>query len=153
MKLKINFADFWPNFKKDDNYFFHLLGMKYDVRIDEDDPDIMFFSVDYSKRKERDKYELHRCKKVFYTGENVRPNFFGPGSIEYPNYSIGKCDYSLTFDQSQDPRNYRLPLWVLFINWFNVPHDEHRDQSYLIPLDTLMSRHPRPKTKFCNFVF
>ena len=153
-KIKINFVDFWPNFVKTDNYFFHLLSQKYEVRIDENDPDLLFFSVDYQKQRQRDRYLNHSCKKIFYTGENVRPNFDFPGSIEYPNYSIGKCDHAFTFDESADCRNYRLPLWVLFINWFEVPHDENRDQSYLIPMEQLAGRVNRetPK-KFCNFVF
>jgi hypothetical protein len=143
-KLKLNFVDFWPNFRKNDNYFFHLLSTKYQVEIDENDPDLLFFSVDYSKAGERYRYFDKRCKKIFYTGENTRPNF-------------QECDMALTFDYTEDKRNYRLPLWSLFINWFNTPHSEERDISYLIPLQDLTN--PRPqrwmceKTKFCNFVF
>jgi len=153
MILKVNFADFWPNLKKTDNYFFNLLKTKYEVVIDDNDPDLLFFSVDYARQRQRDRYASHRCKKIFYSGENVRPNLDFPGSIEYPNYSIGKCDFSFTFDHTPDPRNYRLPLWALFINWFDVPHDDDRDQSYLIPLDDLLTRHEQDKAKFCNFVF
>jgi len=153
IKIKINFVDFWPNFMKNDNYFYYLLSTKYDVIIDEDNPDLLFFSVDYAKQHQRDRYINHPCKKIFYTGENVRPNLNFPGSIEYPNYSIGKCDYSFSFDKSPDPRNYRLPLWTLFVNWFGVPHDDHRDQSYLVPLEDLFDRKKFEKTKFCNFVF
>ena len=154
--IKINFVDFWDNFAKNDNYFFHLLSSKYHVKIDEDDPDVLFFSVDYGKRRQRDKYLNHRCKKVFYTGENVPPNFDFPGSIEYPRYSIGKADFAFSFEHSADPRNYRFPLWAMVINWFNVPHCNDRDQSYLIPLEHLLERPLDrfiPKSAFCNFVF
>jgi hypothetical protein len=151
-KLKINFVDFWDNFDKKDNYFFHLLSNSYNVEISED-PDLLFFSVDYSKKRERNKFLDHKCKKIFFTGENVRPNLYFPGSIEMERYSIGKCDFSFSFDFSKDPRNYRLPLWILFINWFNVPHNETRDQSYLIPLDDLINRKIIRKDKFCNFIF
>ncbi len=154
--LKINFVDFWPNFKKEDNYFFHLLNSKYDVRIDENDPDLLFFSVDYAKRDERARYNNHRCKKIFFTGENVSPNFDGPLSIEYPRYSIGKADAALSFDYSDDPRNYRFPLWAFFINWFEVDFDRERDPSYLIPLDDVCSPYPigcPTKSEFCNFLF
>lgn len=153
MTLKIAFADFWPNFQKTDNYFYNLLSSRFEVVIDQEDPDLLFFSVDYTHSHERDKYLNHPCKKIFYTGENVRPNFDFAGSIEYPRYSIGKCDYAFSFDYSDDPRNYRLPLWVLFINWFNAPHREDRDQSYLIPPSALLNRPIFPNTKFCNFVF
>ena len=118
-KIKINFVDYWPDFQKDDNYFYHLLDSKYEIEIDEKDPDLLFFSVDYQKKKERNLFLNHRCKKIFYTGENVRPNFDGDIDIDLPNYSIGKCDYAFTFDFSDDPRHYRLPLWVLQIDWFD----------------------------------
>lgn len=151
-KIKINFVDFWDNFDKKDNYFYHLLSSKYNLEISEN-PDLLFFSVDYNKKKERDKYINHTCKKVFFTGENVRPNFFIPGSIEYSRYSIGKCDFSFSFDDINFKNNYRLPLWILYVNWFNVPHNENRDQSYLIPLEDLLYRKNIKKDKFCNFVF
>jgi hypothetical protein len=152
-KIKINFVDFWDNFVKNDNYFFHLLSSKYEVSLDEEDPDILFFSVDYAKKRDRDKYLNHRSKKIFFTGENVRPNFFFPGSLESERYSLGKCDFAFSFDDLNIKKNYRLPLWTMFINWFNVPHDDKRDQSYLIPLENLINRKKTIKTKFCNFVF
>ena len=106
-KLKINFVDFWLNFQKNNNYFYHLLSQKYSVEINEDDPDLLFFSVDYANQKERDRYKDHRCKKVFYTGEGVSANFDDDDSISVSNhganYSIGKCDFAFTFDFGQYP--------------------------------------------------
>jgi hypothetical protein len=151
--IKVNFVDFWPNFNKIDNYFFNLLSQKHKVTIDENNPDLLFFSVDYAKQRERNRYINHSCKKIFYTGENVRPNFDFGGSIEDPRYSIGKCDYAFTFDHTLDPRNFRLPLWVLFIDWFEAPHNDNRDPSCLISLESLFNRNADPKNKFCNFVF
>ena len=152
--LKINFADFWGNFDKTDNYFYHLLSTKYDVEIS-DDPDILFFSVDYGRSHERDRFS--RCKKIFFTGENVRPNFDGPESIEYPRYSIGKCDAALSFDYSDDDRNYRFPLWAFFIDWFGTGYKLDIDPAYLVPIDHLINRNVNYKssvrTQFCNFLF
>jgi hypothetical protein len=151
--LKINFVDFWPNFLKEDNYFYHLLSREFNVAIDEHDPDLLFFSADYSKVNERGRFVNHRCKKIFFTGEGIIPNFDGPLSIETRNYSIGQCDYAFSFEHSND-RNYRLPLWVLFINWFKVPHINNRDISFLTCVDNLLRPLPQyPKSKFCNFVF
>ena len=150
--LKINFADFWPNFIKNDNYFYHLLKTDFDVVIDEEDPDLLFFSVDYSRKNERAKFTNHRCKKIFYTGECVTPNFDGPDTIDMPNYSIGKCDFAFSFEHTNN-RNYRLPLWAMFINWFNVPHSDLRDISFLSSPEDLLTPTKFPKTKFCNFVF
>lgn len=158
--LKINFVDFWPNFNKTDNYFFHLLDSKYDVVIDEGDPDLLFFSVDYTKRRERDRYKNHRCKKIFFTGENVPANF-DIDSVEYPRYSIGKCDIAFTFEQIPDERNFRFPLWAFYTDWFNVGYREDRDPAYLVPLDHLTSTDNSSRVAayrmrhsgFCNFVY
>ena len=153
-KLKVNFVDFWPNLYKEDNYFYNLLSLKYDVQIDEDHPDVLFFSVDYEGRRERDRYQ--NCLKVFYTGENIKPN--------NPRYNIGggshilntfydECDISFSFERSDDPKNYRLPLWALHLNWFNRPYIEQRDQAYLHPVEDFLNKE-KPKTKehFCSFI-
>jgi alpha(1,3/1,4) fucosyltransferase len=156
-KIKVNFTDFWTGFAKDDNYFYHLLSQKYDVEISED-PDLLFFSVDYGRKKERDRYKNHRCKKIFYTGESVEPNFDSQEDIEIKNfaaqYSIGKCDFSFSFSRTNDPRNFRLPLWALHIDWFNV--GRYGDNpSFLIPFDSISDNRfiREKKTKFCAAVF
>ncbi len=152
MKLKVNFVDFWDNFKKTDNYFFNLLSTKHEVKIEEEKPDLLFFSLGFGK-SEKQKFINHKCKKIFFTGENVRPNFYSPFDIEQGKYKISKSDFSFSFDNLKDPRNYRLPLWVLFIDWFNTPHNDERDISYLIPLENLLNRKFITKDKFCNFIF
>lgn len=148
--IKINFVDFWDNFCKTDNYFFNLLSTRYKVTIDEENPDFLFFSIFGNKHKN---YTSKKCKKIFFTGENIRPNLYFPSEIVYKNYSIGKCDFSFSFDDTQDQRNYRLPLWVLYINWFNSKKDDNRDISYLINPHELFDRKITLKNKFCNFVF
>ena len=151
-KLKINFVDFWPDFHKDNNYFYHLLNSKFDVEISEGDPDILFFSVDYAKQRVRDKYKDHRCTKVFFSGENVRPNY-GNDSAEHAMYSIGKCDFAFTFDFSNDPRHYRLPLWALQIDWFEK--GGYVNPQFILPLNQIYSNPAiaMPKIKFCAFIF
>ena len=155
-KIKVNFVDFWNDFDKRDNYFFHLLSTKYDVEIDEIKPDFLFFSVDYNKRKDREKYSDRECKKIFFAGENVSPNFHFPFSIEYPKYSIGKAHFAFSNENNGDPRNYRFPLWAMSVIWFNVPYRDDRDISFLAPLDGLLKREPskyKQKSKFCNFIY
>lgn len=149
--LKINFVDFWPNFNKKNNYFFHLLSTKYNVSIDDNNPDILFFSVDYNKKKERDKYKNHKCKKVFYTGENVRANF-SSFDIDSEKYSIGKCDFAFTFDMINHPKHYRLPLWIMYIDWFNVK--SYDNPEYLLPFDSINSNDyiNKPKNNFCCII-
>jgi hypothetical protein len=151
MKLKINFVDFWPGFNKKNNYFYHLLRLKYNVLIDEKEPDLLFFSVDYQKLKERNKYKNHKCKKIFYTGENVRANFSN-FDIDSERYSIGKCDFAFTFDFINHPRHFRLPLWVTYIDWFNVGGYENPE--YLLPPEKISSNEfiDKTKDKFCSIV-
>lgn len=137
-KLRLNFVDFWPNFIKDDNYFYNLLNTKYDVQIDEVNPDILFFSVDYENKRERDRY--NNCLRIFYTGENVAPNW-------------DECHLAYTFRHSSDPREYRLPLWALHLNWFNRPYNDDRDHANLVNLNEFLNK-PQTisKDKFCGFV-
>ena len=117
--VKINFCDFWWNFDKTDNFFYNLLKEDYEVEIAES-PDYVFYSVfgGFSKN--------YSCTKIFYTGENIAPNF-------------DACDYAFTFQNIDDPRNYRLPLYVLHPTYYDLTKKEV-DES-------LVNR------KFCNFVF
>ena len=148
-KIKVNFVDFWPGFIKNKNYFFDLLSTKYEVVVDETDPDLLFFSVDYNKVRERDRYLNHRCKKIFYTGENVRPNLYFPGDIKQLNYDISKSNFAFSFDFSKDPRHYRLPLWVLQIDWFKS--GGYENPKFLIELEKIKVNDfiTKPKNKFC----
>ena len=156
-KLKVHFCDFWPDFQADNNYFYHLLSTKYNVILDDGDPDLLFFSVDYAKTNQRSKYKNHRCKKIFYTGESVPPNFDSDTSMEVSNfqarYSIGQSDFAFSFDFSSDPRQYRLPLWALHIDWFNKK--SYGNPGYLLPLNKINQNEftDKPKSKFCAFVF
>lgn len=155
--LKINFVDYWPGYDKRNNYFYHLLSTKYNVIIDEEDPDLLFFSVDYSNLGESEKYKNHRCKKIFYTGESVPANFDSDESLKVRNhqasYSISKCDYAFTFDFSEDDRQYRLPIWVLYIDWFDKK--TYGNPEFLLKPD-LVSKNDfisYGKNKFCAMVF
>ena len=155
--LKINFVDYWPGYDKSNNYFYHLLSTKYNVIIDEEDPDLLFFSVDYGNVGERDKYLNHRCKKIFYTGESVPANFESDESIKIKNhqasYSIGKCDYAFTFDFSKNKLQYRLPIWVLYIDWFDKK--TYGNPEFILKPESIDKNNfiSHEKSKFCAMVF
>jgi hypothetical protein len=121
-KIKIYFVDFWPIFKADKNYFLDLLLKDYEVEIDPQSPDILFYSC-FGNNHLR-----YNCRKVFFTGENVRPDF---------RYA----DFAITFDYMDDRRNYRLPLYALF-----------RDVDELLVMPTAEELIPLKK-KFCNFIY
>lgn len=141
-KIKIYFADFWLNFQFEDNYFYHLLNTAYEVEVTSNNPDILFHSVDYLQKKEYQNFRNKNIKKIFFTGENIVPD-------------LNKTDYSLSFVNNLGPKNYRLPLWVLFINWFDLKNNTLRDPSYLLEIRKLQSDKPRKnlvKPFFCSFI-
>lgn len=119
--LKLGFADFWPGFEPDSNFFTDLLRSRYDVQIS-DQPDVLIYSVFGTT------HFRYRCRRVFYTGENIRPE-------------LTMCDFALSFDYLDDPRHFRLPLYALY----GATRLIHRP---FLHDDTLAAR-PR----FCNFVY
>lgn len=135
-KIKIGYSDFWGELIPNDNYFYNLLSLEYDVEIDNQNPDILFYTV-YSDNHL--KYDMNKVIKILYTGENSRPDYT-------------QCHYSLSFDYSDDPRNYRLPLWALVLNWFNRPYRDERDQAYLHSIEDFMNKRQTKKTRFCSFI-
>lgn len=122
--IKLDFADFWPNFNKTDNYFYNLLSSKFEVEISSN-PDFVIYSV-FGRS-----YKKYKCIRIFYTGENVRPNF-------------KECDYAFTFDHIENnPRHYRLPLYGMYFDpALLVKNDGYNPEKILAE-----------KTEFCNFVY
>jgi hypothetical protein len=118
-KIKIDFTDFWGGFDKTNNYFYNLLKDEFDVVITSN-PDFLFFSVFGNQ------HQNYKCKKIFYTGENVAP-------------PLGYCDYSFSFDYLDDVRNYRLPHYLLYDGYYELEREKIIDNS-------LSNR------KFCNFI-
>ena len=140
-EIKVDFVSFWPNFIKNDNYFYNLLSSKYNVSIDSKTPDIVFHSYDYSGKKEHEIYDSDKTLKIFYSGENVDPNF-------------NDSHYLFTYRKNtDDKRNYRLPLWVLHIDWFNKKYRKKRDLAYHINLNALNNaKNSKANKNFCSFV-
>lgn len=145
--LRVNFVDFWDNFYKRDNYFYHLLSQKYEVLIDENNPDIVFGSF-FNQRKGISVYQNHPCLKVYYTGEN-------DGLKDFP-YDVCITQHRI----EENDKHFRIPLWVLFTSWFeelNFIH--HRDPSYLVTWGSLdkskldLEKIVESKKRFCSFIY
>lgn len=98
-KIKIWFEDFWhPSRPKDiesQNLLYQFLSKHYKFELTKNNPDYIIFSC---FRRVHLKYT---CVKIFYTGENRRPNFH-------------ECDFAFTFDHLNTDRHYRLPLYRLY---------------------------------------
>lgn len=121
--LKIAISDFWTDDTQDD-YLFRLFSQRYNIEIS-DKPDILFFSCFGNNHFKYD------CLKVFYTGENVVPDF-------------RICDYAFSYEDTDD-RNFQMPNFVRH-HFFH----EFRMQSY--SSKTLALR-KYPKSKFANFLY
>jgi len=117
-KIKIEFTDWWSGFDKTNNYFYNLLKEEFEVEISSN-PDFLFFSL-FGQNHQR-----YRCKKIFYTGENIAP------PLEY-------CDYSFSFEPTVGT-NYRLPHYLLYDGYYELALEKKIDESLA-------------KRKFCNFV-
>ncbi len=122
-RLKLAFADFWGGFDPRNNYFTQLLGSRYDIELS-DTPDFLIYSWFGHDHLSYD------CKRIYFAGECDRPDF-------------RICDFAFTFDHLDDPRHYRLPLYVLYF-----------DPELLVkPPDHDPAAALAAKTEFCNFVY
>lgn len=121
--IKIAFTDFWHGNSPAEvvaNPLYQMLSQYYDLQLS-DTPDFLIYSCFGHK------YLKYDCTRIFFTGENVRPNF-------------NHCDYAFSFDYPVTDRNYRLPLYCMY---------EYFDQ-----LQNKTRNVPDPSTrKFCNFVY
>lgn len=114
--VRLDFCDFWPGFRKDDNPIYNLLGTRYAVELHEQ-PDFVIFSS-----FGRD-HRLHSCTRIFFTGESHRPDF-------------ATCDYAFTPHYLDDPRHLRWPLYAFYYR----PEMLLRDDD---DLDTIMAAKTR----------
>ncbi|MCC6493934.1 MAG: glycosyltransferase [Pirellulales bacterium] len=121
-RIKLGYADFWGGFSCEANYFSRLLAPYYDVELG-DAPDFLLYSC-FGKS-----FRRHRGVRIYYTGENTRPNF-------------RQCDFAFTFDHIDRPEHYRLPLYA-----------HYADPQSLVKGQIDAQRVLAAKTRFCNFVY
>ena len=90
--VRLDFCDF-NGIDKNDNFFTRILSREYHVEIN-DRPDLVIYS------KESHLHRLYTCRKLFWTGETIRPDF-------------SVCDYAMTCYYIDDPRHLRFPYYVV----------------------------------------
>jgi hypothetical protein len=96
-QIKICFSDFWGLFNYEDNFIIKMLKNRYDVIVDNVNPDFVIYST-YGSRF----LKYHNAIKILFISENVRPNYW-------------ECDFSLSFDySSNNGKNLRYPLYVMY---------------------------------------
>lgn len=121
-KIRIWFSDFYVGFDPFNNLFLDLLPDDLNIEVDENHPDFLFYSCygfDFLQ---------YDCTRIFYTGENLRPDF-------------NLCDYAIGFDHfSFEDRYIRFPNHALF-----------KEQSE--KLIQINDQDLPEKEFFCNFIY
>jgi hypothetical protein len=120
---KISFRNFWPGFDHKGHTAFNWISEIFKLEIDNENPDIVVYSY-FGVNPSGDE----PFKKIFFTGERIKPDF-------------NIYDFAFTFEYSEDPRNFRFPLYL----W---NHKDYRSLENRDKKDWAFS-----KNKFCNFIY
>lgn len=123
--IRINFVDFWPGFNYKSFFIYRFLSRYYKTEVSEE-PDFLFCSS-FGYRH----WKYKNCVKIYYTGENLVPDF----NI----YDYGISFYYLSFGD----RYLRFPYWLTRC-WDALDKMESKE-TYVF--DRMVNR------KFCNFVY
>lgn len=132
-KLKLGFTD---TFGTAINFFTDVLSQAYEVIRDDENPDYLIFG-DPNFGENHYRY-TGRCTKIFYTGENVRPNYY-------------TYDHAITFDHENSPKHYRLPLYVPEMKMYT--YEKWTDNwLHLVKKPIDIEKEYDQKKGFCSFV-
>lgn len=103
------------------NSLYRILARHFHFTITPD-PDYLIYSCFGNS------YKKFSCTRIFYTGENLRPNFL-------------ECDYAFSFDYPETERNFRLPVYRLCAQYDQVLKPRNPDK--------ILSE----DRKFCGFLY
>lgn len=138
--IKVAWINWWKDFNPNENFFYHFIEKEFNripvsVELD-DEPDLVMCSV-FGDFKTPPKVDKSKTKTVIFTGEC------------YSVHSLG-YDLSIGFDHEADvkDKNYiRVPLWFLYLDWFNLRGKNELPISFLNREGVTSKR-----DKFCLFV-
>jgi len=97
--LRLGFAGFWDSFDPRDNFLTRLLETRWRIELVAE-PDFLIHSCIGRRRHDHRRYD---CVRIFYTGENVPPDWCS-------------TDWAFTFEYTDHPRHFRLPHWPFYID-------------------------------------
>ena len=127
--VKIHFVGFWIGFKNDDNMFYNILRKRYNVVLDDKDPDFLICSPLGTPFE----YMKYDCPRIMYTGEYISADFTA-------------IDYFIGFDNiSYGDRAFRLPLY-LYSDSLEYPPSEPLTHDQAVNI-------LKSKEYFCNYIF
>lgn len=125
-QIKIKFVGFWPGFDESDNFIINILKKRYQVDLS-DDPDYIISSCFSDEHLEYD------CVKIFYTGENICPDF-------------NAFDYAIGYEFLKfDDRYIRLPNYYITDTYAD---DVRRMMEKHLKNENILNN----KNEFCSFV-
>jgi hypothetical protein len=127
--LKLGFADTHPHIQE---FFTSVLSSRYDIELDNKDPEFLLF-CDKNFGTNNLKYSKDKCTKIFFTGENQRPEDYD-------------CHYAISFDHNFEAWNYRLPLYVVYMWALEHIHKTNYDYNYIFNPEI------KEKSGFATFV-
>ena len=100
--IMIDFRNLWGGFMKEDNLITNTLRMRYNVVIEEKNPDIIFVQNTGDGKAESCTFGSD-CIVVHWFVEALNRT----GTPDYD-----KCDFSFTSCKHDDEKNIRIPLLV-----------------------------------------
>lgn len=110
--MKIAYTDFWPDFNPETLPLTKLIKSLGDIQVVEslEDTDFLLFSCMGQKHW----FAPDRVVKIFYTGENITPDF-------------NACDYAIGFDWLDFGDRYlRFPLYYLYDDICEKMENKHQ---------------------------
>lgn len=126
--VKVYFVGFFKGFDPYDNFILDAIRKISEIEVKvTSKPDYLFYSVF------NDDYLLYDCVRIFFTGENIAPNF-------------QLCDYAIGFERLFfGDRYYRFPFYFGMSEY--AADLQRAENKHLNPVDW------KTKTGFCSFVY
>jgi len=133
-KLKLGFS---CSFKTAEDFFAWALGKRFDVEVVP--PGQCDYLIFGEGNTGTDHYQYRNCKRVLFTGENFRPNYF-------------LHDHAISFDHENSPRHYRLPLYVVCLHQYWTHYYDTQMKDFDSFLGRLNSNRDDVPAGFASFV-
>jgi alpha(1,3/1,4) fucosyltransferase len=128
--IRVSFKKFWYDFNNNDNIFLFLLRKKYNVIIDNINPEYIFTG---------DKNDINKNSiNIWFSAE--------------PNWDKNNCDWGLVQYFIKDKSNYiRFPLYLYYIYDF-IKKDVIKDFDFFFQQRKFTKEDLKQKTNFCTFI-
>lgn len=148
-KCIIAFADWWPGFNYNSNFYLNALRHNY--------PKYEFEGIEYNSNSKPNLVLFGPYSQNWKQIPNDIPKIYVSGeNWNVPNDE--SVSLYLTSSTKEDDKHMRLPVWMTFIDWFSnsiVLPEDSQDNPILMPLHFATTSHPKAfkdRQEFCAFV-